>query len=151
MQALGSLPGQSAAMNGYEGLISDRVLLRKRDIFRVADEMQRVRAIHAPPSIPSYPTARPSRDRRAAAWQQITAQWGDEARPHYELFTSELVLVEASAGDSEAAGRRLDALQGMAELPIDREVQELAEALTVKGGVPSDAEADAFAPPGSAA
>jgi hypothetical protein len=95
------------------------------------------KTVYIETSIPSYLTARPSRDLRAAAWQQITAQWWDEARPHYELFTSELVLVEASAGDPEAAGRRLEALQGIAELPIDREVQELAEALIVKGGVPT--------------
>jgi predicted nucleic acid-binding protein len=102
------------------------------------------KTVYIETSIPSYLTARPSRDIRAAAWQQITAQWWDEARPDYELFTSELVLVEASAGDPEAARRRLEALQGVAELPIDREVQELAEALILKGGVPTGAEADAL-------
>lgn len=102
------------------------------------------KTVYIETSIPSYLTARPSRDIRAAAWQQIPAQWWDEARPHYELFTSELVLVEASAGDPEAAGRRLEVLQGIAELPIDREVQELAESLIVTGGVPTGAEADAL-------
>ena len=102
------------------------------------------KTVYIETSIPSYLTARPSRDIRAAAWQQITAQWWNEARPDYELFTWELVLVEASAGDPDAAGRRLEALQGVAELPIDREVQELAEALIVKGGVPAGAEADAL-------
>lgn len=68
------------------------------------------KTVYIETSIPSYLTARPSRDIRSAAWQLITARWWDEARLHYELFTSEFVLVEASAGDPEAAGRRLEAL-----------------------------------------
>lgn len=48
------------------------------------------KAVYIETSIPSYLTAKPSRDVRAAAWQQITAQWWDEARHHYELFTAEL-------------------------------------------------------------
>lgn len=40
--------------------------------------------------IPSYLTARPSRYVTAAAWQQITSQWWEEARDQYELFTSVL-------------------------------------------------------------
>lgn len=102
------------------------------------------KTVYLETSIPSYLTARPSRDIRAAAWQQITAQWWDEARSEYDLFTSELVIVEASAGDPEAAGRRLEALQGIAELPIDQEVQQLAEQLISRGGVPAGAEADAL-------
>jgi predicted nucleic acid-binding protein len=102
------------------------------------------KSVYIETSIPSYLTARPSRDVRAAAWQQITNQWWDEARADYDLFTSELVAVEASAGSPEAAARRLEALRGIAELPIDEEVQELADQLISKGGIPSGAEADAL-------
>jgi predicted nucleic acid-binding protein len=65
-------------------------------------------------------------------------------RAGYELFTSELVIVEASAGDPAAAERRLKALDGIAELPIDHEVQKFAGELILKGGVPVGAEADAL-------
>ena len=102
------------------------------------------KTVYIETSIPSYLTARPSRDIRAAAWQQITAQWWDEARTHYELFISELVLVEVSSGNPEAARRRLEVLQGIAELPIDQEVQALAGRLISQGGVPAGAEADAL-------
>jgi len=95
-------------------------------------------------SIPSYLTARPSRDVRAAAWQQITGQWWDEARSRYDLFTSELTLTEASAGNPEAAKRRLRAIEDVPELRIDREVQEFAERLIAEGGIPPQAEADAL-------
>jgi hypothetical protein len=53
-------------------------------------------------------------------------------------------MVEASAGHPEAARRRLEALQGIAELPIDQEVQALADRLVSQGGVPAGAEADAL-------
>jgi predicted nucleic acid-binding protein len=102
------------------------------------------KTVYIETSIPSYLTARPSRDIRVAAWQQITTQWWDEARADYDLFTSELVMVEASAGNPEAARRRLEALQGIAELPIDQEAQALADRLVSQGGVPAGAEADAL-------
>jgi predicted nucleic acid-binding protein len=102
------------------------------------------KSIYIETSIASYLTSRPSRDIRAAAWQQLTTQWWDEARRQYELYVSELVIVEASAGDSEAAARRLAALEGIPELPIDGEVQGLAERLLSEGAIPPAAEADAL-------
>jgi len=101
-------------------------------------------SIYIETSIPSYLTARPSRDVRAAAWQQITGQWWTEARGKYELFTSELVIVEASAGNPEAAARRLEARNGIAELVIDEEALELANELISNGGFPAAAEADSL-------
>ena len=102
------------------------------------------KSVYIETSIPGYLTSRPSRDVRAAAWQQLTCQWWDEARPGYDLFTSELVIVEASAGNSEAAARRLASLDGIPELPIDGAVQDLAARLVSEGGIPSGAEADAL-------
>jgi hypothetical protein len=52
--------------------------------------------------------------------------------------------VEAAAGDSEAAVRRLASLEGIPELPIDEAVQGLAGRLISEGGIPSAAEADAL-------
>ncbi|MCK5232988.1 MAG: type II toxin-antitoxin system VapC family toxin [Desulfobulbaceae bacterium] len=74
----------------------------------------------------------------------MTCQWWDEAHGLYELFISELVIVEASAGNPEAAGRRLVVLEGIAEIPIDEEVLDLADKLISQGGIPSSAEADAL-------
>lgn len=102
------------------------------------------KSVYIETSIPSYLTARPSRDVRAAAWQQITTEWWDSARDDFDIFTSELTIVEASAGNHEAAERRLKVLQGTPELEIDEEVQELAELLISKGGIPNSAEADAL-------
>lgn len=103
-----------------------------------------MRSVYIETSIVSYLTALPSRDLRAAAWQQITTQWWEKERPKYELFTSELVVTESAAGDPSAAQRRLAQLEGISELVIDDEVKTLAARLIADGGVPSDAKADAL-------
>lgn len=102
------------------------------------------KAVYIETSIPSYLTARPSRDVRAAAWQQITEEWWNDARHEYELFTSELTVVEASAGNPEAAARRVQAIADLPELHIDEEARQLAELLIKKGGLPASAKADAL-------
>ena len=102
------------------------------------------KSVYIETSIPSYLSAKPSRDVRATAWQQVTNQWWEEMREDYDLFISELVIVEVSAGNSEAAALRLEILQGIAELAIDEEVQGLADQLVSKGGFPVGAEADAL-------
>ena len=102
------------------------------------------RSVYIETSIPSYLTARPSRDVRAVAWQQITLEWWDTARQNYELFTSALVIKEASAGNQAAAERRISALNGILKLTLDDEVRKLAKLLMSQGGIPSAAEADAF-------
>jgi predicted nucleic acid-binding protein len=102
------------------------------------------KAVYIETSIVSYLTARPSRDVRASAWQQLTHQWWNESRPAYEVFTSELVVAEATGGDSQAAERRLEVLAGIPELPMDEEVRDLAARLLADGGMPAKAEADAL-------
>lgn len=103
-----------------------------------------MKTVYIETSIPSYLTARPNRDVRAAAWQQLTSQWWEQERPKYELFTSELVLAEAGAGDPGAAQQRLDSLQGIRELAISDEAKLLAARLVADGGIPLHAEADAL-------
>jgi hypothetical protein len=50
-------------------------------------------------SVISYYTARPSRDLVVAAHQEITHDWWDNHRLEYDLYTSQVVHDEASAGD----------------------------------------------------
>lgn len=50
-------------------------------------------------TIPSYLTARPSRDLLQAARQQITHTWWNSVRQNYDLCISEIVLDEAASGD----------------------------------------------------
>lgn len=95
-------------------------------------------------SVVSYLTARPSTDVRVAAWQSITSDWWESRRSSFEVFVSELVIVEASRGDKEAAARRIQALAGIAELEISDGVKNLAEELLRQGSLPARAALDAF-------
>lgn len=79
-----------------------------------------------------------------AAHQEATRQWWDDERQHFDLYVSEAVIEEASAGDAEAAQRRLDAIQGIAELKITNEVRDLAKALIEHGQLPQKATLDAL-------
>ena len=95
-------------------------------------------------SIISYLTSRPSRDLIIAANQQITQEWWQLRRDAFELFVSELVIQEASAGDKIAAGQRLQALEGIPELKLSEEIVVLAEKLVKDGSLPPNAVEDAL-------
>ena len=102
------------------------------------------KSVYIETSIPSYLTARPSRDVRAVAWQQITSEWWDTARQNYELFTSALVIKEASAGNQAAAERRLSMLGDISKIDVNDRAEKLAELLIIDGGVPASARIDAL-------
>ena len=95
-------------------------------------------------TIPSYLTAWPSRDLVTAAHQQITHQWWQTRRQDFDLFTSQLVIDESSAGDPDAATRRLEVLDEIPLLEPSEDVAELAQALIGQVPFPKRAAADAL-------
>lgn len=101
-------------------------------------------SVYIETTIVSYLTVRPSRDLIRAAHQQITREWWDRERQNYELFTSPLVLVEATAGDSTAAADRLAVLRQIPLLPDNPAARPLAEALLVDAVLPAIAASDAL-------
>ncbi|MBA3756114.1 MAG: type II toxin-antitoxin system VapC family toxin [Nitrosomonas sp.] len=94
-------------------------------------------------TILSYLTARGTRDLVRAAEQEMTREWWD-GRHTFDLFISQLVLSEAAAGDTDAAARRLLALQEATILETTEEAIELGRYLITAGGLPSKASADAL-------
>jgi hypothetical protein len=90
----------------------------------------------------SYLTALPSRDLVRAAHQQITTEWWAK-RDGFELFVSDAVLAEVSAGHEEAASRRVEAAQGLPVLEMSTAAQDLAEALLIAAALPRKAAIDA--------
>ena len=64
-------------------------------------------------TIPSYLTSRPSRDLIIAGHQELTREWWEKRNDTFELYISQLVVDEASAGDPFAARERLKALQDL--------------------------------------
>ena len=62
----------------------------------------------------------------------------------FDVYISELVVTEASAGDAQAASTRLAAIQSLDELGIDDTVRELAAALIEGKAIPASNPEDAL-------
>jgi hypothetical protein len=99
------------------------------------------RKVYLETSVISYLTARPSKTIIGAAHQQITSAWW-EKRNDYELFVSEPVLRECSAGDPNAAQRRLEIVKNIPLLVATEEAYQLADALLKKRIIPAKAAED---------
>lgn len=95
-------------------------------------------------SVIGYAASRPSRDLIIAGRQQITRDWFATAAERYELFVSQLVIRETSAGDDTAASGRMALLHGISRLAIIDAAGELAAMLVRRGAVPRKASEDAL-------
>ena len=87
-------------------------------------------------SIVSYLTARRSRDVITLARQQLTEDWWKLRRSQYDIYISQLVVQEASAGDKSAAALRLEAIELLELLQISEEAFDVAQELIGPGMVP---------------
>ena len=103
-----------------------------------------VKTVYVETSVASYLTARATSNLLAAAWQSATAEWWDTHRPRFELRTSALTLEEAGRGHQDAAARRLEALDGIAMLPITEAMVTLADTLIRGRALPTSAQNDAI-------
>src|SRR5688572_26854579 len=101
-------------------------------------------SVYLETTIPSYLTAWRSPELVMAARQQITREWWDNRRHDFELFVSQLVIDEASAGDSDAATRRLESLAGIPLLEPQQDTDVIVEALIRELALPDKAAADAL-------
>lgn len=95
-------------------------------------------------TIISYLAARPNRDLIVAGHQQVSHEWWQTSRLHFETVTSQLVINEASAGDPEAAEARLSFLAGLTLLEITEEALDLAQHLLHAKAIPQDYPEDAL-------
>ena len=95
-------------------------------------------------SIISYLSAWPSHDLIVAANQRITQDWWQLHRQDFDLFISQLVGEEASAGDKKAAQRRLEKIKELPLLILNKESVAFAEKLVKEGSVPPQAVEDAL-------
>ena len=95
-------------------------------------------------SIISHATARPTSDLATAALQDWARRWMDEQRRNYDVVTSQLVVTEATAGDSEAAARRLAMLADIPILAENPDANVIADELLRRTLVPPNARVDAL-------
>lgn len=101
-------------------------------------------SVYIESSVVSYLTSRPSRDLIVAGNQALTAQWWDTERQHFDLYCSQLVVDEISAGDPSAAGQRIAAIKDVQSVAINEQVRTLAKSLLQRGALPAKATNDAI-------
>ena len=100
-------------------------------------------SVYVETSVVSYLTATPTRDIAVLAHQQITREWW-ATRSRFELFVSQAVFDEASAGDPGAAARRLGSLQGITVLEVTPAALDMAKGLVQSGVLPPKALVDSI-------
>jgi hypothetical protein len=98
--------------------------------------------VYVETSVLSYLAARPSRDLRIAAHQQVTHEWWAVAQRECECFISDAVTDEIRRGDPDAVTRREGFADSLPVLGLTAEVADLAEAYRVELGMPVDRLAD---------
>ena len=95
-------------------------------------------------SVVSHASAWPSQDIQMAALQHQARMWWSIERRKFNLVTSQLTIMEASAGDPAAAADRLKLLDGIPTVPISSKVENLAKLIVANHLMPQKAGADAF-------
>jgi hypothetical protein len=100
------------------------------------------KSLYIESTIPSYATAWPSRDTIIAGRQAATVLFWETERHKYDLFISDYVLDEIREGDSAAAQKRLDLVDGIPVYPKTAEVESLAATYKELLGIPDRAKTD---------
>lgn len=99
-------------------------------------------SVYIETTIPSYLTARRSRDLIVAAHQQLTDEWWSSAADRFDLFISEAVLAEIRAGDATYAARRLQLISDLPVLGFSDDVESLIRTYHHRLGLAGSATAD---------
>ena len=100
-------------------------------------------SVYLETSIIGYLASRPGADIIFAANQLMTLEWWNDHRSRFELFASQAVIDECSAGDPTAAKERLVFLDGIPVLAINAATLNLAQELIRHVGLPEKAAVDA--------
>ena len=103
-----------------------------------------LKSVFVETTIPSYYTGRPSSNLILAANQLQTQEWWDNHRHDFELFSSPMVLIEASKGNPNFAARRENLLKDVPLLPITDEITAAAKEIVCLNIIPEKASDDAY-------
>jgi predicted nucleic acid-binding protein len=95
-------------------------------------------------SVVSYLVARPWGNPLALARQQITREWWRKRRASFEVFVSDIVEREVTAGDPVSARARLEIVLNFPGLPVPAEAERLAARLVAVHALPPNAADDAL-------
>lgn len=95
-------------------------------------------------TVPSYLTAKPTENLIATARQILTQRWWEEYKNNYELYVSDVVLLECQKGDPKAAERRIRVMRNIPVLDMTMECSALAEKIFKELQIPPKASDDSF-------
>jgi hypothetical protein len=102
------------------------------------------RSVYIETTIPSYATAKPSRDLIKAARQSITLLFWETALQNYNLYISQYVIDECAKGDVDAARRRLDFIKDIPLLETSKKTEQMALYYQQLLKIPDNAKIDCF-------
>ena len=91
----------------------------------------------------SYLVARPSRDLLVAGHQQATHDWWTDRRGGFDCYVSQVVVEEASRGDSDEIQKRKAVLANLPVLEVTQDAEALTRAILAVGVIPPHAVRDA--------
>jgi hypothetical protein len=100
------------------------------------------KSVYIESTIPSYATARESKDVILAAHQAETKLFWGKERQKYDLYVSQYVIAECSLGDPDAARRRIELIRGITVLPNSDELDKLAVIYQKLLNIPESAKTD---------
>lgn len=103
-----------------------------------------MQSVYLETSVIGYWASRPSADPVTAGNQHLTRDWWTNHRSTFELFVSQAVIAECSAGDATAAEERLAYLDDIPVLEITDDDRELARTLLADVPLPAKADIDAI-------
>lgn len=101
-------------------------------------------SVYLETSVVGYLASRRSADVVVAGSQQATHDWWTNSRHRFELFISQPVLDECSAGDAVAAAERQVFLQGLPVLPVSLNAIQISQRLLREVPLPKKADIDAL-------
>ena len=95
-------------------------------------------------TIPSYIVSRLSRDILVLSHQKISKDWWNHTRKDYDLYISQVVIDEISAGDKELAKKRNSLIKSIPILEGSNKIDDLAKLYLKHFKFPERALRDAF-------
>jgi len=103
-----------------------------------------MKSIYIETTIPSYITAKDSRDVLKLARQVCVRNFWEYEKQNYKLYISDFVLAECEKGNKEAAQRRINLIKGLDRLPTTEEALTLAPIYKKLLNIPDKSTVDAF-------
>jgi hypothetical protein len=102
------------------------------------------KSVYIETTIPSYATARASRDAIKAGRQADTKLFWEKNRQNYDLYISKYVIDECADGDADAAKRRLALIEGIEIVRPSNDIKNLALIYQKLLNIPEAAKVDSF-------